>query len=204
LAQTPFPGIQISATETPASLLEILAPLGADVLMKALTDRVFVPPFHPVGLSESQIEEVAGGRDISHAPRITPEDRRIFWDRMSSAEIVRRDHVLRNLWDTTTYNAFLHGSSENSSSGMSETTLKRIIFSQGFSVDRELCERFCKIASQLSLPPGTPMVLHDEDHTAKFGVRTVDGAVVVNACTIEGGQKDKGVAELVRLAEKWS
>ncbi|KAF1809973.1 Formyltransferase [Eremomyces bilateralis CBS 781.70] len=56
---------------------------------------------------------------ISHAPKITPSDRRIAWPTMSARHIARRSRILANLWDTTTYDACMDQVSPHPSSDQS-------------------------------------------------------------------------------------
>jgi hypothetical protein len=109
---------------------------------------------------------------------------------MSTREILRRDHVLGRLWDTTIYAALAQ-----------DPALKtRVIYSQGFHHDTAMSARFRRVAEEMDLPPGTPIILHDK--TVSIGIRTIDGVVAIKGCTVENGLRDDGVKELVRLNEK--
>jgi methionyl-tRNA formyltransferase len=93
LAQTPAPGVEISETDTPQSLLETLGPLGAEMLVRGIESNLFLPPHHAVS------QTLPTSTQPSHAPKITPSDREINWSSWPSSEILLRDRVLGRLWD---------------------------------------------------------------------------------------------------------
>lgn len=98
LAQGPGQGVPISNSTTPQQLLEILGPLGAEMLTEAIEQGIFVPPVRDILKRRPEPE------DLAHAPKITPEDRRIDWETWDAEEIKLRDRVFGGrLWDTTTY-----------------------------------------------------------------------------------------------------
>ena len=97
LAQGPMHGVPISDTSTPQQLLEILGPLGAEMLTDAIEKGTFVPPVRNILQGRPEPE------DLAHAPKITPEDRHIDWNTWGPDEIKLRDRVLGRLWDTTTH-----------------------------------------------------------------------------------------------------
>jgi methionyl-tRNA formyltransferase len=109
LAQTPFPGIPFPQTSTTSQLGSFLAPLGAELLQTAIRERRFIGLEHDIRLDAAAIDEMTEGRGIARAPKITSEDRRIDWGRMTASEILTRDRVLGRLWDDTSYAAFMGG-----------------------------------------------------------------------------------------------
>ena len=103
LAQTPYPGFDIPDPETITiqELQSLVAPKGAEMLIRGLRERVFVPPSMEVGWwSNAQLR--GQGHEIRHAPKITPRDRHIDWFSFTANEILRRQRVLGPLWNIAT------------------------------------------------------------------------------------------------------
>jgi methionyl-tRNA formyltransferase len=201
LAQTPFPGLKITPQSTPNQLIEKLGLEGAELLGEAVEQRIFVPPLDLLELSRTQINELTNGNGISHAPKITPEDRRIDWEHMTSAEILHRSHVLGGLWDTTVYQDLARR--ESPSLAEDNAPAKRIKYHEILSHnDINIPASFDKQAID-SLKAGTPFAVHDgkPGKRSRVGVTTVDGFVIIQGCTLAGGKKDEGEAELLRLLE---
>lgn len=96
LDQTPAPGIPIPNPDscTVPGLLELLAPLGAEMLVNGIRNRVFVPPLKEVASSAAACDD----SQLTHAAKITPEDRHMKWQQWTWTEINRRQRVLRSLW----------------------------------------------------------------------------------------------------------
>lgn len=107
LSQTSSPGLPIPNPDhcTYNDLLNFIKPKAAELLIQGLRERVFVPPLLDVGHYES--------KDLKHAPKIKPEDRRIDWYGMDAITIHRRHLALQRLWCTIFTN---------------KTSEKRIIF----------------------------------------------------------------------------
>ncbi|KAL2351432.1 formyl transferase [Cryomyces antarcticus] len=106
LAQTPLPGLKVPDKCTPDALLEMLTPVGADMLVQALRGRLFVPPLAGVRTCRA----VEADTKLKHAPKVTPKDRQIDWATWTADEILLRHHVLGNLWDDTSYRSPHNGS----------------------------------------------------------------------------------------------
>ena len=92
LAQLPLP-ILSPETCTPAILSQYLAPHAADLLVKGLSARVFIPPYDPINLI------VPKDSQIRLAPKITTEDTHVDWTTWTCEEILRRYRVLGRLWN---------------------------------------------------------------------------------------------------------
>ena len=103
IAQTPFPGIPVPDDCTIDTLTELMAPLGAGMLVQAIRERAFVEPVKPVEHSEQQIQQMTDGNGLSLAPKITSEDGHIKWDSMSNKEVLLRDRITDRLWDEEVY-----------------------------------------------------------------------------------------------------
>jgi methionyl-tRNA formyltransferase len=201
LAQTPFPGLKIDRQSTPNQLVEKLGLEGAELLGEALEHRIFVPPLHPLEISQSQINGLTDGNGVAYAPKITPDDRRIDWERMTSAEILHRSHILGELWDTTIYESLARGDSPGLT--LDDTHTRRIKYhgiqsSNSINLPNTFDEQYID-----SLKAGNPFVIRcrKPGGRTRVGVKTVDGFVIINGCTLAGGKKNEGEIELLRLLE---
>jgi methionyl-tRNA formyltransferase len=97
LAQTPLPGFEIPNPSqcTYPELLRLVTPKAAEMLVQGIRDRVFLPGAISNTIS---ISSKPYGNPIRHAPKITPMDRHIDWEKTTVDEILRRDRVLGRLW----------------------------------------------------------------------------------------------------------
>ncbi|KAH6840714.1 methionyl-tRNA formyltransferase-like protein [Chaetomium sp. MPI-CAGE-AT-0009] len=113
LLQTPQPGIPIPPNCTPAQLHDLLAPAGAEMLVRALRAGLHVPPHEPyqqqpptapaptttANPTQHQPQpQFHPQPKLQHAPKITPQDRQILWTVHGADEVVRRAQVLGSLW----------------------------------------------------------------------------------------------------------
>lgn len=183
VSQTPRPGVKIPEKSTPDDLLHILGPIGAELLCDTIDKGLFIEPIRDLGIDHP-------ADSLSHAPKITPEDRHIDWKTWSADEIQLRDRVLGRLWDTTTY----------SDCGLSESSTepKRTTFQGPWSIAWRRSEN-------VSIPPGTPRLLGPEGGAAqnKLAIDTIDGETIVpSQATIEGGRKDAGLSTLIAHLQK--
>lgn len=94
LAQTPHPGLDLPnrGILTVEELTKILAPVGANMLVQGLRDRLFVPPIKAIAPSTES--------PMRHASKIAPGDRHVDWSNWTAEEILRRDRVIGPLWST--------------------------------------------------------------------------------------------------------
>jgi methionyl-tRNA formyltransferase len=76
-------------------LLDLVSPKGAEMLVKGIRDRVFVPP-----LKDAVWRAAAGDDMLIHAAKIMPEDRHVDWQNWTRVDISRRQRVLGPLWNT--------------------------------------------------------------------------------------------------------
>ena len=101
-----------------------MAPKGAELLVQGLRDGVHLPPLHDVGWAPSGAAK--GTLKLQHAPKITPEDRHIIWDKWTAEEILRRQRVLGDgLWDLLRHDqqltrVIMHGFSRYDGAGGKE------------------------------------------------------------------------------------
>ncbi|OIW28895.1 Formyltransferase, partial [Coniochaeta ligniaria NRRL 30616] len=95
LAQTPLPGFPIAKGMKVPALRDMLAALGARMLVDGLRAGVHVPPRKDVGWTPTE-EEREG---IAHAPKITKKDAEIRWDAWMPETMALRARVLGDaLW----------------------------------------------------------------------------------------------------------
>jgi hypothetical protein len=192
-------------------MIELLAFKGSELLVEGLKNRVFISPLQSVELPLHHIMELTDGKGIAHAPKITSEDRRIDWGRMSSTEILTRDRLLGNLWDTEIYERSIRCHKEFSSKlqkdKQKETPMKRIVFSGGFKNFHPAPDSV-QHAGKMDSSPGTPWLILGKNGAPKTLIIKTLGpgegldTLQVNSFTIEGGKKNNGLAELKNLLPK--
>lgn len=205
-------------------MIPFMATKGADLLVKGLRHRVFEST-EPITHSEASILEITDGKGISHAPKITPEDRHISsWEDIDAATILRKNRAIGHLWDTTTYIRWTEDQLKEFPPLKPRTIpRKRIVFSGGFSIYKggsnssaramessndssshdfisKLHEDKAHIMSVLETNPQPGQLIFLPRATGKprdLVIFTSDCKLLrVHSCTIAGGAKDKGVEEL--------
>lgn len=142
LDQSPPPGIMIPNPEacTVLELLDIVAPKGAEMLVKGVRNRIFTPPLKTAGWYAP-----GEGQKLIHAHKIKPADRHIDWSSWTWSEINRRHRVIGPLWNMAL-------AANKSSDGDISFKPKRVIFSHIEVVEPfKDCERFALI-------PGVPFI----------------------------------------------
>lgn len=167
LAQTKYPGMEHMCSTVP-ELLSLVAPKGAEMLIKGLRERVYVPPIEDVG--SPMIEQF--NQPLRLAPKITPDDRHIDWVTWTAERILRTHRVLGPLWNIT---QTLHAG---------QVCEKRIIWAAGFR----------KLEEPLNIfpDPGHPMITGLFSSSQSLIVRTCDGhALLVDQVKIEGEGTDQ-------------
>jgi methionyl-tRNA formyltransferase len=94
LAQTQTP-VQIEGHDkiTYQELLDFVTPLAADMLVKGIRDRIFIPPLPQLNLIQPS--------NLIYASKITPSDREIDWFDWDTQTIHRRHRALGRLWSIT-------------------------------------------------------------------------------------------------------
>ncbi|KAJ9642406.1 Methionyl-tRNA formyltransferase [Coniosporium tulheliwenetii] len=206
LAQTPELDTPHPDACTPKMLIEYLAPLGGRLLVESLKERLFVPPLEDAGWYARE------GQKLWHAPKITKQDRHIIWTNSQSTpkpdqhtqspvtwtaeEILRRDRVLGDLWDTTTYQGLLP----------EEGKAKRVVFHGWEEVmgDDSVLE---SLASGDRLEVGVPYVTENSNAPPYLYFKTQDEPpklVRVTSCTVEGGKRGAGISEMMAIRTRRS
>lgn len=149
-------------------LLALVAPKGADMLLKGLNDRVYVPPRANTGWQ--QLGKV--NQELRFAPKITPEDRHINWNSWSADRILRTSRVIGPLWNIA----------KNLNPGKSDN--KRIIWTGGFS-------KFSGYFDPFSRPSRPAFIgLGSRSISQPVFLKTCDGHVLaVDNIKIEGARE---------------
>ncbi len=188
LDQTPYPGIDIQNAEscTIPGLVDLLAPLGAEMLVCGIRNHVFVPPIEDVGWYST----VSNPKEWRSAPKVTPEDRHVKWDSWTGEEIMRRYRVLGPLWNTISMQCG-HAGSE-----------KRLIFS-GLSLREgdlgevlptyQLGLPYAEIDSSKSVP-GTPVF------SGNLMLRTLNGSILgIVKLKVEGSDEEDATVAATKV-----
>lgn len=164
LAQTEYPGFIHSCSTVP-ELLALVAPKGAEMLLKGLKDHLHVPPRQDIGWSQNR----KLNRALRHAPKITQDDRHIDWNSWTAETILRTQDVIGPLWNILQCPT------------VEKFHMKRIIWTGGFSRFRGSFDIFPKI--------GCPLVTGLHSNSQSIKIRTCDGQVLlVGEVKIEGGK----------------
>lgn len=104
LDQTPMPGLDIPNPDTinVVELTNLLAPAGAKMLVDAIHNRLYIPPYIPI--------HPPGGdtMHISYAPKITPSMSAIDFKALTATEILRRGRAIKPLYSLVEHQS-VHG-----------------------------------------------------------------------------------------------
>ncbi|KAL4821643.1 formyl transferase [Aspergillus spinulosporus] len=174
LAQTPSPGFEIPNPDscTVPELLDIVAPKGAELLVKGIQEGLFVLPLKNAGWYTAE------PKDLVHATKIKPEDKHIDWATWTWTTISRRERVLGPLWSKSLV--------LGESSGPTPTFEQRRVILSEFEEVKPL-----KGSEAFALVPGLPFI--DGEHTVKSDsgkgvyVFTRDGKLVrIHMMKVEG------------------
>lgn len=162
LAQTEWPGFEHSCSTVP-QLSAVVAPKGADMLVKGLRDRVYVPPRLDLG----SWQNINPARALRPAPKITPQDRHIDWRTWTAERILRTQRVIGPLWNTA--QALIEGQPHG----------RRMIWAAGFQ----------KLQQPMNIFPnaGHPTISGLFSNSQSLIIRTCDGHVLLaDEVKIEG------------------
>jgi methionyl-tRNA formyltransferase len=185
LDQTPAPGIDIPNPETCTvpELLDLMSRKSAEMLVKGIRERIFVPPLTDAGWREAE-----GVDDLIHATKIKTEDRHVDWQHWTWMDISRRLRVLGPLWSIALVPV-------KSSDGGFTFQKKRIILSK-----IEEAPKHVQGSEKMALVPGVPFVpmrvpeFSSQDDEALFSY-TADGRLLrLREIKVEGQVFKNGLA----------
>lgn len=210
LAQTSSQDFPVTDDTTVDSLTSSLGQAGADLLMRTIRDgRYLNPNCASAGLTDTEIMELTNGKGPQLAPKIMPGDRMIRWGEQSADQILQRQKVLGEMWNSSLYRGLLlqalaqaqtHGSSpsspldqNDSASSIPDVELqKRLIFDQLERYEGAIAE----YASDL-MPGGARFL------DGRLLIKTQDGVVLSSTrFTLEGGARGNGVQDLTKALRK--
>lgn len=189
LLQTPI-SIPEPDKITHGALHDILVPISADLLIRGLREKVYVPQTTPVEpiLPESKI--------LALAPKIKPENRRLL-SKMTAEEIVRMERAFGRVWVGTK---------------LSDGSRKRVILegSETVPMPTEMSDFYDTHEDKMGIFKPFTIV---EDDSEKGGATTVpmmkapdgnsiiiavkgDSALLIRNATIDGSKKNKAAVAL--------
>ena len=152
-------------------LLEQVAPVGADMLLSCIKNRLYL--FDNDISEQVRDAQEAAAAAARAAPKITPNDRFINWETWTAEEIMRRHRVIGPLWSSARFN----------DEGKSE---KRIIWSAGFDQTNN--------TPTVDVVIGQPVVIGTESSAQNVYVRTCDNKMLaIREIKIEGGEQAKPI-----------
>ncbi|KAL8841060.1 MAG: hypothetical protein Q9170_001085 [Blastenia crenularia] len=171
IAQTPYPGIK-HGCKTVEELRDLLAPIGAQMLVQAIKDRSFVQPIPKTGWRDGS---QSNGK-FTYASKIGPKDRHIDWATWTASDILRRQQIIGPLWNMA----------EILVKGHNRSSRKRVIWDQGFHRLEEECHIFPAT--------GHPIIVGLHGPVQHVYVRTCDGQMLVaRPVKMEGGITDEAI-----------
>lgn len=181
--------VDVPEHATVEKMVELLGPIGADMLVSGIGDGLFIEP-----------KDITPGNvdSLRHAPKITPQDRKIEdWATVSAEEILRRDRVLGKLWDDKIH-GFCFSSGES----------KRVTFVDGWKTfDVQDVQVEHSIPWEAGRDGGVVIFRISGVKGLHFAVKTSeDGTLLApKAATIEGEKRGQGLQVLIRAikARTW-
>lgn len=178
--------VDVPRNATVGGMVERLGEVGANMLVEGIERGLFVEP--------KGIVDVDDVGELTHAPKITTQDRKIGdWRTISAHEILRRDRVLGRLWDDEMY-GLCHSSGER----------KRVAFGGGWTVyAAEEAQVIHRIPWEVGKRGGVVIFRIPGVKGIKFAVEMRDdGALMApNEATIEGEKKGMGVKVLTQIVK---
>ena len=179
LDQTPWPGIDIPEGCDYSELLKTMQHLGADMLLKAIRNRLYLPPYNDTGWAKNAAD---GKRVYEHAPKIKTAHKLLCFETMDSLRITRMSRAFGSTW------AFAAVPTRTS-----ELKRSRIIFPRPLKILSPSLVSMDGKNDILSIPPGLPYwpkrTASDEKDRADHSllVNTIDGKTMsMSSIKVEG------------------
>ncbi|KAI5293464.1 Methionyl-tRNA formyltransferase, partial [Ascosphaera atra] len=148
------------------ALTDLVSTKGADMLARAVRERVFVPPLTPVATQEVEVDgddEEGGKGKLRHAPKVQKEDMHVDWKSWDWKVISRRYRALGSAWSVA---AARPQARKDGTTGSAEAQMQRlrVIFPLLRPVDEKnqtvLRETLDDLGVEDSdVPPGVPFAL---------------------------------------------
>lgn len=181
LDQTPPPGVDVPENCDYSRLLKIMLPLGAEMLVKAIRNRLYLPPYRSVKAAQKAAE---GDVKPHFAPKIETLDRLLCFQTMDSSRISRLSRAFESTW------AFAAVSTK-----MPGLKRQRIIFSGPLHcLSPELVDKENENAPEV--PPGLPYKPRNSNNNLERStdlpllINTIDGkTILVPSMKVEGGSE---------------
>lgn len=123
------PWLEVPNLCTHDKLLKLLTPLAADMLVRGLRRRIFLPPLHATGW-EPPVDQ-----QPIHAKKITSEDKMISWNTQDANSIILSHRALGRLWSNVC---------------LTPKTQKRLTFDE-LSLDAQEIHRFHRVEDAASV-----------------------------------------------------
>jgi methionyl-tRNA formyltransferase len=167
LDQSPWPGIDIPEDCTYHQLLEIMQPLGAEMLVKAIRDRLYLPPHNNIRGIENTDH---GNARYKHAPKIDTAHRLLHFQTMDSSQILRMSRAFGSTWAYAAVPTQLFGFKQY-----------RLIFSTPFTI---LPQSTAGVQNSRSVPEVQPGLPYWSIEGNNDGRQLISGPLLVN--TVDG------------------
>src|SRR2546423_11923723 len=168
LDQTPEPGVSIPnpTSYSYADLRNISAAMAAEMLVKAIRERSFIPPYRHIREGSGK----RGTRAPSFAPKIEPRMRCLDFLTMDSSQILRMNRALAPLWAEARF-----------TNGRSTTS---VIFDSDIHLANPTALPEWDRTIISTIEPGLPFVLLDEQNRLEFAsapimINTIDGKTLI-------------------------
>jgi len=180
LDQTPWPGIDVPEDCNYPALLKTMQPVGAEMLLKAIRQRLYIPPYKDVGWANNAVD---GKGSYKHAPKIETAHRLLCFDTMDSSRMLRMSRAFESTW------AFASVPVRTS-----EFEKRRIIFQGPFNTLTHSSAHDAERKRIPEIPPGLPYwpdnAIDDEKNRANYPllINTLDGRTIsTDSMQVEGG-----------------
>jgi methionyl-tRNA formyltransferase len=180
LDQTPWPGIDVPDDCNYPALLEIMQPLGAEMLLKAIRQRLYLPPYKDVGWANNAADDK---RSWKRAPKIETAHRLLCFETMDSSRMLRMSRAFESTW------AFASVPTQTS-----DFEKRRVIFRGPFNILSHSSPYNAERKSIPGIPPGLPYwpenATDNERNLANCPllINTFDGRTIsADSMQVEGG-----------------
>ncbi|ERF76138.1 hypothetical protein EPUS_01472 [Endocarpon pusillum Z07020] len=179
LDQTPWPGIDVPEDCDYSVLLEIMQLLGADMLLNAIKNRLYLPPYIDAGWAKNAAD---GKKAYKHAPKIETAHKLLCFETMDSLRMARMSRAFESTW------AFAAVPTRTS-----ELKRLRIIFPKPFKILSPPSVYMDGMTDISGIPPGLPYWPDSATNEEKgrteqpLLVNTIDGkAMLISSIQVEG------------------